>query len=320
MSQQAITSGTELHAQRMESPPTPRNEKGFIRLLFIPTLTFLITMAIFPLIYSIAVSLTDYTLGIEGARWIGFRNYAELFTSGDLLASSWVTLRFTVAAVTVEMVLGVLIAFALNERIPGAEVVRVIVFLPMMLAPIVVGLFWRFLFDQTFGMINWLLGLISIPPVAWLTDPKFAMAAMTIVDIWQWTPFVVLLTLASLGTIPGDLKEAATLDRASPWMRFRQIYWPYMRFPVLLALLFRTIDSLKMFDLAYVLTGGGPGDFTTTISLLAYRFSFLFFKIGKASAISWLIVIVISIIVNILLSVLMPGEKREKEEVVDTGL
>jgi multiple sugar transport system permease protein len=129
----------------------------------------------------------------------------------------------------------------------------------------------------------------------------------------------VLLTLASLGTIPNDLKEAATLDRAPAWMKFWQIYWPYMRFPVLFAFLFRTIDSLKMFDLAYTLTGGGPGDFTTTISLLAYRYSFLFFRIGKASAISWVIVIVIAIIVNILLSVLMPTQKAE-EEAVSTGL
>jgi multiple sugar transport system permease protein len=308
----------ELTGEKVETAAVS-NEKWFVRLLFGPTLVFLILMAIFPLFYSIGVSLTDYTLGMPGARFIGLRNYGELFASGDILTSSWVTLRFTVIAVAVEMILGVLVAFVLNERLPGVGIVRVIVFLPMMLAPMVVGLFWRFLLDQTFGLVNWTLGVFGIDPVAWFVVPKNAMAAIVLVDVWQWTPFVVLLTLASLGTIPNDLREAAALDRASAWMKFRQIYWPYMRFPVLLAFLFRTIDSLKMFDVAYVLTGGGPGDFTTTISLLAYRFSFLFFKIGKASAMSWLIVIVISIIVNILLSVLMPGKKAE-EEVVSTGL
>lgn len=318
MSEQSITFGSELNGEKVDVAAVS-NEKWFIRLLFGPTLVFLILIAIFPLFYSIGVSLTNYTLGMPGTSFIGFRNYAELFTSGDLITPAWVTLRFTVTAVTIEMILGVLIAFALNEKLPGVGIVRVVVFLPMMLAPIVVGLFWRFLLDQTFGLVNWTLGLFGIPPVAWFVVPKNAMAAIVLVDVWQWTPFVVLLTLASLGTIPIDLKEAATLDRASVWMKFRQIYWPYVRFPVLLAFLFRTIDCLKMFDVAYVLTGGGPGDFTTTISLLAYRFSFLFFKIGKASAVSWLIVIVISIIVNILLSVLMPGKKAE-EEVVSTGL
>ena len=294
------------------------SEKWFVRLLFGPTLIFLILMVIFPLFYSLGVTLTDFTLG-AAARFIGFRNYAELFRGTELLDVSWVTIKFAILAVAAEMALGILIAFVLNENLPGISFVRVMVFLPMMIAPLVVGTFWRFMLDQTFGLVNWLLGVIGIPPIFWLVDPPAAMAAIILVDVWQWTPFVVLLTVASLGTIPTDLKEAATLDRAPAWMKFRQIYWPYMRFPVLFAFLFRTIDCLKMFDLAYALTGGGPGDFTTTISLLAYRYSFLFFKIGKASAISWLIVIAISIIINILMSVLMPGQKAE-EEVVSTGL
>lgn len=317
MSEQALKSSNEFKHEA-ERHVRPRSERGFVRLLFGPTLIFLILMVIFPLFYSLGVTLTDYTLG-GSARFIWFRNFAELAKGGDLWTSSLITLRFTVIAVAIEMTLGILIAFALNQRLPGVGIVRVIVFLPMMLAPMVVGTFWRFMLDQTFGLVNWFLGLIGIPPVFWLVDPSSAIAAIILVDAWQWTPFVVLLTLASLGTIPNDLKEAATLDRAPAWMKFRQIYWPYMRFPVLFAFLFRTIDSLKMFDLAYTLTGGGPGDFTTTISLLAYRYSFLFFRIGKASAISWVIVIVIAIIVNILLSVLMPTQKAE-EEVVSTGL
>lgn len=301
-----------------EVPKAARNEKWFVRLLFGPTLGLLILLAIFPLFYSLGVSLTDYTLA-GSSRWIGFRNYGELFASGELLQSSWVTVRFAVFAVAVEMSIGILIAFVLNERLPAIGIVRVIVFLPMMLAPLVVGTFWRFMLDQTFGLVNWLLGVVGIPPVFWLVDPSAAMAAIILVDVWQWTPFVVLLTLASLGTIPDDLREAATLDRAPAWMKFRHIYWPYMRFPVLFAFLFRIIDCLKMFDLAYALTGGGPGNLTATVSLLAYWYSFQFFKIGKASAVAWLIVIAISIIVNILLSVLMPAQKAE-EEVVSTGL
>lgn len=293
-------------------------EKWFVRLLYAPTLVFLILIAIFPLFYSLGVSLTNYTLG-SPAQFIWFQNYADLFTGGDLLTSMETTFRFTVLAVAIEMVLGVLIAFVLNQRLPGIGIARVIIFLPMMLAPLVVGLLWRFLLDQTFGLVNWVLTAIGLQPVSWFVVPSSAMAAIVIVDVWQWTPFVTLLTLAALGTIPEDLKEAAALDRASIFMKLRQIYWPYMKFPIMLALLFRTIDCLKMFDLAYVLTGGGPGDYTTTISLLAWRYALMFFKIGKAAALSWILVIIISIVINILLRVLMPAQ-RPKEEVVSTGL
>lgn len=315
MSEQAIQTDT----RKADTGAQSRSDKGFIRLLFWPTLGFLIAIAIFPLIFSIGISFTNYTLGLPGTKLIGFQNYIDIFASGDMGRAGWVTIRFTVFAVAIEMLLGILIAMVLNEKIPGTGLVRIIVILPMMLAPMVVGLFWKFLLDQTFGMVNYLLGLIGILPVAWFVVPSNAMAAIILVDVWQWTPFVVLLVLASLATIPEDLKEAATLDRASLWMKFRQIYWPYMRFPVLFAFLFRLIDSIKMFDLAYTLTGGGPGDLTSPVSLLAYYYSFMYFKIGKAAAISWILVIIIIIIVNILLQILMPGKKPE-EEVVSTGL
>ncbi len=316
MSQQATALETEVKPGA--TVDREFSTKWFIRLLFVPTLGLLILLAIFPLFYSIGVSFTNYTLGSSSA-WVGLRNYKELFASGELVLSSWVTIRFTIFAVAIEMVLGILIAFVLNERLPGIGVVRVIVFLPMMLAPLVVGTFWRFMLDQTFGLVNWLLGALGIPPVFWLVDPSAAMAAIILVDVWQWTPFVVLLTLASLGTIPNDLRQAAILDRAPTWMKFRHIYWPYMRFPVLFAFLFRTIDCLKMFDLAYALTGGGPGNLTATASLLSYWYLFQYFRVGKAAAVAWIIVIAISIIVNILMGFLMPAQKAE-EEVVSTGL
>ena len=294
------------------------DEKWFVRLLYAPTLVFLILIAIFPLFYSLGVSLTNSTLGSE-AKFIWFQNYGDLFTGGDLATAFVTTFKFAIFAVVIEMALGILIAFALNQKLPGIGIARVLVFLPMMLAPLVVGLFWRFLLDQTFGLVNWTLTAIGLQPVSWFVVPSNAMAAIILVDVWQWTPFVILLALAALGTIPEELKEAAALDRAPIWMKFRQIYWPYMKFPVVLAFLFRTIDCLKMFDLAYVLTGGGPGDYTTTISLLTWRYALMFFKIGKAAAASWLLVIIISIIVNILLKVLMPAQKP-REEAVSTGL
>jgi len=286
------------------------------RLLFLPTLIYLLVMTIFPLFYSLGVSLFDYTMGRE-ARFIGLRNYADLLADPLVWQALRVTLQLTVMAVSLELILGVALGFVFYQQIPMISFLRLLVFMPMMLAPLVIGLFWRFLLDQTFGLVNFLLTTMGLAPVPWLIHPQFALFSVLIVDIWQWTPFVTLLTVAGLGNVPPELKEAAALDRASGWMRFRHIYWPYLRFPLLLALLFRTIDVMKMFDVPYILTGGGPGNFTTTLSLLAYRYHFQFFQIGKAAAIAWMVVILINIVTNLMIRWLMP---KAPQEHVDTGL
>jgi multiple sugar transport system permease protein len=295
-----------------------REERCFQLLLFLPTIVFLVLMVLFPLVYSVRISFYDYVRGRE-PRFIGFGNYAQLFRSEQFWLVTWVTLRITLTCLAIEMGLGLLLGFALSQKVPGMGVFRVLIFLPMMLAPLVAGLFWRLLLDQTFGLVNFFLERLGFQAVEWLTDPRFAIWGIIITDVWQWTPFVVLLVLAGLGTIPQELQEAATLDRASPWMRFRNIYLPYLRMPILLAVLFRSIDTLKMFDVPYILTGGGPGDLTTTLSLLGYRNLFSFFKVGVASAISWFVVIIVNVLVNILLKILSPRRKIPRE-MVDTGL
>jgi len=295
-----------------------REERRFQLLLFLPTIVFLVLMVLFPLVYSVRISFYDYVRGRE-PRFIGFGNYAQLFRSEQFWLVTWVTLRITLTCLAIEMGLGLLLGFALSQKVPGMGVLRVLIFLPMMLAPLVAGLFWRLLLDQTFGLVNFFLERLGFQAVEWLTDPRFAIWGIIITDVWQWTPFVVLLVLAGLGTIPQELQEAATLDRASPWMRFRNIYLPYLRMPILLAVLFRSIDTLKMFDVPYILTGGGPGDLTTTLSLLGYRNLFSFFKVGVASAISWFVVIIVNVLVNILLKILSPRRKIP-QEMVDTGL
>lgn len=290
--------------------------KWFRRLLFLPTLAFLVAMVIFPLLYSLGVSLFNYVTGRE-ARFIGLGNYINLVTNPEFWMATRVTLQITVLAVSIEVVLGIILAFALNRRLPGMGFFRLLIFLPMMLAPLVVGLFWRFLLDQTFGLISYLITVIGLKPIPWLIHPQYALISVVIVDVWQWTPFVVLLTLAGLGTVPADLLEAAALDRASTWMKFRHIYWPYLRFPLLLALLFRSIDTLKLFDVPFILTGGGPGNFTTTLTFLGYRHHFQFFQIGMAAAISWVVVIIINIVANIVVPLMTP---KQPKQMVDTGL
>lgn len=293
-------------------------DRWFRRMLFVPTLVFLVLMTIFPLLFSLGISLFRYTVG-GTPKFIWFGNYATLFTDPSFWEVTYVTVRVTLFAVSIEMILGILLGFALQQRLPGMVIFRLIIFLPMMLAPLVVGLFWRFLLDQTFGLVDFVLSSVGFKPIPWLTHPSYALISVIIVDVWQWTPFVVLLALAGLGTVPPDLLEAAELDRASTWMKFKHIYWPHLRFPLLLALTFRSIDTLKLFDTPFILTGGGPGNLTTTLSLLGYRFLFQFFQISMAAAISWIVVIIINIVANILVPQ-MQKTMRGSEEAVDTGL
>lgn len=314
MTQQAVVSGKEGQATAVEAA-AGLQDVWWRRLLFVPTIGLLLLLAIVPLMFSLGVSLFNYSIGSKPI-WVGLGNYINMFTDPQFWLATKVTVQFTVAAVSIEVVLGILLGFVMNQRFTGMGIIRLIVFLPMMLAPLVVGLFWRFMFDQTFGIIDHALTQIGLPTIPWLIHPFWARAAVVVVDVWQWTPFVTLLILAGLGTVPDELLEAATLDRASNWMKFRQIYWPYLRFPLLLALLFRSIDTLKMFDSPFILTGGGPGNFSSTLSILGYRYQIMFFSVGMAAAISWVVVIIINVVTNILLRLITPTKVAQ----VHTGL
>ena len=287
--------------------------KLFPWLLFGPTVLYLLLMSIFPLIYSLFVSFYDYTLGGERA-FVGFGNYAALLTDRVFWRKTWVTLEITLLAVGLELALGLICALVLNRRLPGMGALRLIAYLPMMISPLVVGYFWRFMLDGSFGVVNYLLSLVGIGAQQWTIELRLAIASIVLVDVWQWTPFVILILLAGLQTVPPQLYEAATLDRASRWMQFTRITLPYLKTPILLALLFRSIDTFKIFDIVYIVTGGGPGDLTETLSVYAYYVGFKFSQLGDGAAISWLVVIVINVLATILIRTLT---KQRAREVID---
>ncbi len=277
--------------------------RAFTLSLFLPTLIFLAGMTLFPLLFSLGVSATDYQFG-GTARFVGLRNYSGLLTDPRFWQAAFNTMIITGAAVSLELAVGLLLALLFHRRLPGLGALRVVLFIPMMLSPLVIGYFWRFMFDPTFGVISYTATRLLGHPVDFLTNPRLALAAIVIVDVWQWSPFVFLLALAGLGAVPADLYEVASLQRASAWMQFRYVTLPYLRFPLLLALLFRTIDTLKLFDLVYILTGGGPADTTVNLSLLTYRYGYTFSEVGRAAALSWLLVIVINVLATLLISAL----------------
>lgn len=279
-------------------------ERGFRLILYLPTLIFLILMTIFPLIFSIYISFFDYTLG-QHMSFVGFGNYGSLLTGPAFWSALKITLQIAVLAVTIEIFLGIFIAFLFNTQMRGVSICRMIVFIPMMLSPLVVGFLWKHMFDAIFGIINYFFGLLGGPQtISWFTNVRLALLAIVIVDLWEWTPFVALLATAGLQAIPPKVAETVRLEKASLWLRFRVLYLPYLRFPLMVAVLIRSIDTLKIFDQVYVLTGGSPGESTVTLSMYVYRLGFNFFYTGKAAALSWLMALISVGLLTILIRVL----------------
>lgn len=262
-----------------------------------PAMLLLLGMSVFPLLWALYLSFTDYSATSSApARFVGFQNYADVLTSSEVHLRSITTATFVIGAVALQTVLGFGIAYLISRRTRGRGLLTTLFLVPMMLSPVVVGLFWRFMLDAQFGVVNSLLGSIGLDPVEWLTRPGTAMLALIVVDTWQWTPFIMLIALAGLTAVPKYLYEAASIDRASEWFRFRNITLPLVWPLLLIAVMFRAIEAFRQFDLVYVLTNGGPGVSTETLSFHVYKVAFLGFRTGTASAYGILMVIVVIVL------------------------
>jgi len=277
-----------------------------------PAVLVLAALSLFPFVYSLWLSFNAWNLADRRATWafVGLQNYIAILTSDPLFMSAVkATFIFLVATVTVEMVLGVAIALLLNRELRGQGLIRTIIMLPLMTTPVVVGLIWRFMYNPERGMVNYLLGLLGITGPVWLGYQATAMPAVVLADVWEWTPFVALIVLAALQALPVDPFEAAVIDGASTWQSFRYVTVPLILPALLVALLIRLMDSFKTFDLLYVLTLGGPGVSTQTMSLYAYKYGFKFFQMGYASALSYIMIFIVVIAANVFL-ILSRREQR----------
>lgn len=257
-----------------------------------------------------AASLQRWSLihPTEGG-WIGWGNYATLATDLRFRSALWRTAQFTAVGVAVQVLLGMAVALILAGRFPGAWLARGLFLLPMIMTPIVVGLTWRMLYDPIFGQINWLLGLAGLPQPSWLSDAALVMPALIIVDVWQWTPFLALIFVAGLQSVPPSQYEAAALDGAGPVARFVFITLPALRPLILIAVLFRTMDSLRWFDTIFVMTNGGPGTASETANLYAYITSFNNANLGYGAAQA--VVILVLVIAVSLVLVRLSGIERD---------
>ncbi len=269
-----------------------------IRNLFIiPTILFLIVFNIFPLLYSLGYSFTDYAASRSGeVNFVGLQNYRELLSDPFIWNNFVVTAKYVLVSVGGQMIVGFGLALLLNRSIPYKGLITTLLLLPMMMSSAVVGLFWKLLYDPSWGPINYVLGLGKF---AWLSNPDAALYAIAITDIWMWSPFVMLLVLAGLVSVPKHLYEAAAIDRVPAWRRFRYITFPYVKGLLLLALLFRTIEAFKLFDVVFILTDGGQR--TETIALYVYRQAIQFNKTSEAAALSYILLFTVIVLTNLYL-------------------
>ncbi len=274
----------------------------------IPTLVFLILINIFPLFYSLILSFADYSaFSGKSPIWIGIRNYRELLNDPHVWNSFYITLKYVIISVFGQLVVGFGVALLLNRKIPGKGVITTLLLLPMMMSMAIVGLFWKLLYSPSWGIINYLLGLGKF---VWISNADVALLAIAITDIWMWSPFVMLLSLAGLSAIPQHLYEAAAIDRASRWFTFRRITLPLVSPLLLIAVIFRTMEAFKTFDLAYIMTGGGPGTATELISIKLYNMAFPQWQTGKSCALAYIVLIVIIGVSNIYIKYLNQAKER----------
>jgi len=266
---------------------------GLLKYGFVgPALVVLIALNVFPLVYNVVLSFTDAELTGGGAGSVGGANYATVFTRPKFVGAIRTTALFVGGAVSVELVLGFCLALALRKRFRGKSTVLTVVLIPMMLSPAVMGLFWHQILNGHYGVLNQALGAVGLAQPQWLTDPGLKLISILIIDIWMWTPFMMLIALAGLNSIPQYIYEAAEIDRAGAWRIFRRITLPMSAPLLVLAVLLRTTDALKQFDLVMAVTG--PNDAATqTLSALLYRTVFRGGKVGLGSAYACVVLVVV---------------------------
>ncbi|WP_410013299.1 carbohydrate ABC transporter permease [Sodalis sp. C49] len=292
----------------------PQRERRQAWVLLAPMLVMMFLLTAWPLGRTLWLSFTDAALIGGGAvpAYVGFANYLYALTDPDFLAALARTLYFTLVSVAFEGVIGVLVALLLNQKFYGRGLLRVLVILPWALPTIVNAMMWRLNFNPDYGSVNALLTQTGVIDRyrSWLGSPDSAMNAVMIADIWKNYPLVTLLTLAALQSIPDDLFEAARIDGASAWRRFRAITLPAILAPLGVALILRTIDAFKIFDIIYVMTRGGPVDSTKTLSFFVYQESFSYLRAGSGAAYAILMTILCGILIAVYMLMLSRQRRR----------
>lgn len=271
-------------------------------LFILPALAVILSIVLFPWIFTLWMSVHTWDPGAPPS-FAGSRNYHELLTSSRFWESMWRTLYFTALAVVLPVVLGTFCAVVLNRKFPLRGLVRGIFILPMMATPVAIALVWTMMFQPQVGVLNYLLSLVGIPPQLWVYAASTVIPSLVLVEVWHWTPLVALIVLGGLAALPGEIYESAMIDGATPWRAFWHITLPLLMPFIVVASIIRTIDALKTFDTIFVITQGGPGIASETISVHLYLTAFAFHNVGYASALVVVFFALILLIAYLLLHI-----------------
>ena len=271
-------------------------------LLVTPALALLFLMNIFPLLWSFGLSFFAYRANrAKPPVWVGLDNYAKVLSDPDVWDRLHNTVIMVIMTVTVQMIAGFLLAVLFSKQFPFRRYLMILVLTPMMLSFVAVGAFFRYYYDPTFGLLSQAVRAFTGQPYVLMQTVWGSRAGIVFADAWMWSPFVMLLVLAGLVSVPKYLYEAAAIDRVSSWRQFRFITFPYIRGLLLLALLFRTIEAFKLFDLVFLLTNGGPGTATETIALRVYRVAFENNKTSESTALAYILLFTVIVLTNLYL-------------------
>lgn len=280
------------------------------KLLFYPGRWILLLLTMVPTVYALWLSLYSYNLAKANRReFVFLKNFADVLTDSRFWGAFSVTAKFTICSLLIELVLGMLIAHCLTKKIYGKELVQIIIILPMIMTPVVVGLIWKMFYDAEFGIISYYFQALTGGSLNILGNSSTSLLGLIIVDVWEWTPYVALILLAGMQALPAEPYEAVQVDGATGFQTFRYLTLPLLKPSISVAVMFRFMDLFKWMDTIYIMTGGGPGTSTETLSYYAYMNNFKFLEVGYAAAMCLVMLVVVLIICNTIgKKVLLKGE------------
>ena len=271
-------------------------------LLVTPAVAILFVMNIFPLLWSFGLSFFNYRANqMKVPEFKGLYYYQRVLTDEKVWERFQTTAVIVGSSVILQLIVGFLLALLFAKAFPLRRILLMLVLTPMMLSFVSVGVFFKLYYEPTFGLVSYIIDHFTSDHFVMLATPAGAIAGIVIADAWMWSPFVMLLVLAGLVSVPKYLYEAAEIDRASSWRRFWTITFPYIKSLLLLAVLFRTIETFKLFDIVYIITEGGPGSATETIAVYVYRLAFQFFRTSQSAALAYIILFVVIVLTNLYL-------------------
>jgi multiple sugar transport system permease protein len=278
------------------------SERRLATLLLLPSVGFLLLMTIFPTIYSLWMSTQQYNLSRPDlAHFVGLRNYGQLLSDDIFWKAVRITLTFSVSVLVLQFLIGFFIANLFDRERRGMNLLRTLFIIPVFASPVALGLTWRYMYQPGYGLINYLLESVGLPRVNWLASTEWALPAVIVADVWQWTPFVALILLAGMQSISPEITEAAELDGLTRFQYLWRIVLPLLTPIIDVVGLIRLIDALKTFDLIYIITRGGPGTATYTLPLHSYATGIASFLMGPSAAIAWVVVIIVNVCATIFL-------------------